>query len=84
LDHQINEEWVLAGMIKVVPLISSAEGYHVLRPLVRSWGTGGSQHDLPVVELLLPPKFFCSMPSEDDVDLPVNEWESSTPPPSYC
>jgi hypothetical protein len=52
----------------------------VLRPPVRSWGTGGSHQDLPIVELLLPPVLLCSMPSEDDVDLPVNAWKSSTPP----
>jgi hypothetical protein len=71
-------------MIKVEPLISSAEGYRVLRPSVRSCGTGGGHQDLPVVELLLPPALLCFVPSEDDVDLPVNAWKSSTPPPSYC
>jgi hypothetical protein len=29
-DHRINEERVLAGIIEVKPLISSAEGYRVL------------------------------------------------------
>jgi hypothetical protein len=67
-------------MIKVEPLINSAECYSVLRPPVRSWGIGGGHQDLPVVELLLPPIFLCFVSSEADVDHPVNTWESSTPP----
>jgi hypothetical protein len=69
-------------MIKVEPLISLAEGYCVLRPLVRSSGSGSSHQDLPVIELLLPPVLLCSVPSEDDVDLPINAWKSSTSSPS--
>jgi hypothetical protein len=71
-------------MIKVELLISLAKGYRMLRPSVRSWGTGGGHQDLLVVELLLPPVILCSMLSEDDVDHPVNAWKSSTPPPSCC
>jgi hypothetical protein len=51
----------------------------MLRPPVRSWGTGCGHQDLSVVELLLPPVLLCSVPSEDD--LPVNAWKSSTPSP---
>jgi hypothetical protein len=68
-------------VIKVEPLISSAEGYRVLRPSVRSWDIGGGHRDLLVVELLLSPVLLCSVPSEDDVDLPVNVWKSSAPSP---
>jgi hypothetical protein len=71
-------------MINVEPLISSAEGYCVLRPSVRSWGTSGSHQDLPVIMLLLALVLLCSVPFEDDVDLLVNAWKSSAPPPSYC
>jgi hypothetical protein len=71
-------------MIKVKPLIGSAEGYCMLRPLVRSWGTGGSHQDLLVVKFLLSPVLLCSVPSKDDVDLPVNMWKSSAPPPCCC
>jgi hypothetical protein len=68
-------------MIKVESLISSAEGYCMLRPPVRSWGTGGGHQDLPIVEFLLPPVLLCPVSSEDDIDLPVNAWESSAPSP---
>jgi hypothetical protein len=68
-------------MIKVEPLISSAEGYCMLRTPIRSWGTGGGHQDLPVVEFLLPPVLLCPMSFEDDIDLPVNAWEISAPSP---
>jgi hypothetical protein len=71
-------------MIKVKSLTSSAEGYRVLRPPIRSWGTGGGHQDLSVAKLLLPPVILCSMTFEDDIDLLVNAWESSIPPPSCC
>jgi hypothetical protein len=67
-------------VIKVKPLISSAKGYCVFRPLVRGQSTGHGHQDLPIVELLLSPVFLCPIASEYDIDLPVNARESSTPP----
>jgi hypothetical protein len=67
-------------VIKVEPLISSAEGYRVLGPPVRGWGTGRGYQDLPVVELLLPPVFLCPMTFEDNIDLPINTREAPSLP----
>jgi hypothetical protein len=52
----------------------------VFRQLVRGRSTGRGHQDLPIVELLLSPVFLCPMASKYDIDLPVNAWESSTPP----
>jgi hypothetical protein len=68
-------------MIKVEPLISSVEGYCMLRPPIRSWGTSGGHQDLSVVEFLLPPVLLCPVSSKYDVDLPLNVLESFAPSP---
>jgi hypothetical protein len=67
-------------VIEVKRLISSADGYRVLRPSVRGRSTDRGHQDLAIVELLLPPAFLCPMAFEYDVDFPVNARESSTPP----
>jgi hypothetical protein len=84
LLSRINEEKVLSGVVEVEPLICPAEGYRVLSPPIRSWGTGGCRQDLSDIELLLPSILLRPMSSEDDIDLPINAWECSTPPFSSC
>jgi hypothetical protein len=54
--------------------------FRALQPSVRGWSIGRVYQDLPVVDLLLPPGFLCPMTSVDNVDLPVNTWESSSSP----
>jgi hypothetical protein len=53
-DHRIDEERVLARMIKVEPLIHPSEGDRVLGPSIRGGSTGGCHQYLAIIELLLP------------------------------
>jgi hypothetical protein len=68
-------------VVEVEPLIRSAEGYCMLRPPIRSWGTSGCRQDLSIIELLLYSVLLQLMSSKDDVDLPINAWECSIPSP---
>jgi hypothetical protein len=68
-------------MVEVEPLIRSAEGDRELRPPVGSQSTGSRHQYLSVVELLLPSILLRPVSSEDDVYLPVDALECSTPSP---
>jgi hypothetical protein len=52
-DHRIDEERVLAWVVKVEPLICPGEGDRVLRPSVRGGRTGSRHQYLTIIELLL-------------------------------
>jgi hypothetical protein len=83
-DHRIDEERVLARVIKVEPLIRLSEGDRVFGPSARGGRTGCRHQYLTIVELLLSFAFLRPVSAEDDVDLSVNTRESSTFPPSCC
>ena len=79
-DHRVDEERVFAWMVEVEPLIFPSESDRVLRPPVWGGRTGGRHQYLAVVELLLSFVLLRPMSAEDDVDLPVDAWESSSSP----
>jgi hypothetical protein len=70
-------------VIKVEPLVSSAERDGMFGPPIRGWGTIGRHQDLPIGELLLPLVLLGSMAPKYDIDLPVNAWKAPPPPPPY-
>jgi hypothetical protein len=53
LNHRVNEQMVLSRVIKVEPLVSSAEHDGMFRPLMRGGGTVGCHWDLLIGEILL-------------------------------
>ena len=68
-------------MIEVEPLIRPSEGDRVLGPSIRGGRTNGRHQYLTVVELLRPSVLWRLVSSEDDIDLPVDARECSTPSP---
>jgi hypothetical protein len=69
-------------MIKVEPLISSTEGYCMLRPPIRSWGTGGGHQDLSVIEFLPPLVLLCPVPPKMTLTSLSTHGKALPPPPS--
>jgi hypothetical protein len=65
-------------VVEVEPLIRLSESDRVLRPPVWGGRTGGRHQYRAIVELLLSFVLLRPVSAEDDVDLPVNAWESSS------
>ena len=63
-------------MIEVEPSVTPTEGYRVFRPSV--WGQSAvcGHQNLPVSEFLLPSVFLHPVSSKDDVNFPIDAWES--------
>jgi hypothetical protein len=68
-------------MVEVKTLILPSESDRVLRPPVWGGRSGGHHQYLAVVELLLSFVLLRSVSAEDDIDLPVDAWESSSSSP---
>jgi hypothetical protein len=82
LNHRVDEERVLAEVIKVKPLVSSAECDGMFGQPIQGQCTVGCHSDLLIGELLLPLVLLGSMAPENDIDLLVNAREGSTTTPT--